>query len=175
MHSQRDESAARSQDSLNTSSHSRLQACKLYVKDKLVPSTVRVTRTCYDTSRIYIVRYGRLSAARVGKEVSKIHRTQHWGRRCSVTLFDNTIGLGLAMMAGNIVQSSVEVEGFSNLWGLFASKPVVSQTTYDVLSFSVEFVITLVVFTVIEHYLSEYRHNAEEKKAQSTDSLVTDQ
>ncbi len=68
----------------------------------------------------------------------------------------------MAMLTGKIVQSYVEVEQFSNLWGLIATRPVVSESTYEVLSFTVEFFIALLVFTLTEHYLSEYRKRKKE-------------
>jgi hypothetical protein len=90
-------------------------------------------------------------------QAKKIHQRENWSRRCSVTLIDNSAGLAMGMLAGHIVQSSVEVSQFSNLWGLLASKPVVSESTYQVMSFSVEFGITVVVFTLTEHFINEYR------------------
>lgn len=93
----------------------------------------------------------------LANEIVKIHSKQNWFKRCSITLFDNAAGLAMAMLAGNIVQNSFEVEQFSNLWGLLATRPVVSETTYEVLSFAVEFLIALIVFTLTEHYIEEYR------------------
>ncbi len=74
----------------------------------------------------------------------------------------------MAMLAARIVQNFVEVSEFSNLWGLLASRPVVTETTYEVLNFGVEFIIALITFTLTEHYISEYRKNSSEA-AESTD------
>jgi len=93
----------------------------------------------------------------VRQEIVKIHKKQNWFKRCGVTLFDNGAGLGMAMLSSKIVEDNVEVEQFSNLWGLLATRPVVSESTYEVLSFTVEFIIALIVFTLTEHYLAEYR------------------
>lgn len=97
------------------------------------------------------------STSCLGREVLKIHNRQNWFKRCGSTVIDNAIGLGMAMLASKIVQNQVEVQQFSNLWGLLATRPLVSETTYDVLSFTVEFFIALITFTVTEHYLTEYR------------------
>ena len=69
----------------------------------------------------------------------------------------------MAMLAAKIVQNTVEVKQFSNLWGLLADRPLVSQSTYEVLSFSAEFVISLIVFTVTEHFIAEYRQRKRNK------------
>ena len=107
-------------------------------KDKLVP--------CINKSSSCICR-----------EIVKIHSRQNWFKRCGITMLDNAAGLGMAMLTGKIVQNYVEVQQFSNLWGLLATRPVVNETTYEVLSFAVEFFIALTAFTLTEHYLTEYR------------------
>ena len=96
-------------------------------------------------------------SSRISDEVIKIHNKQDWFKRCSTTLIDNAAGLGMAMLAGNIVQNQFEVREFGNLWGLLATRPVVSEATYEVLSFSAEFIIALIVFTLTEHFLDERR------------------
>ena len=105
----------------------------------------------------------------IGKEVKKIHGKQNWFKRCGTTIIDNAAGLGMAMLAGKIVESQFETQQFSNLWGLLATRPVISENTYMVLSFSTEFIIALIVFTLTEHYLDEYRdrkrHTGSEMKA----------
>lgn len=93
----------------------------------------------------------------IGAEMKKIYRHENWFKRCSTTMLDNAAGLGMAMLAGKIVQNTVEVKQFSNLWGLLATRPVVSERTFEVLSFGVEFVIALIVFTLTEHVIREYR------------------
>jgi hypothetical protein len=97
------------------------------------------------------------SSSTIRHEVVKIHNKQNWFKRCGNTMIDNTIGLGMAMLAGKIVQNQVEVQGFGNLWGLLATRPVVSESTYEILSFSAEFFIALIVFTLTGHFLDEYR------------------
>jgi len=63
----------------------------------------------------------------------------------------------MAILASKIVQNHVEVQEFSNLWGLLATRPIVSESTYEILSFAVEFFVALIVFTLTKHYLEEYR------------------
>lgn len=105
------------------------------------------------------------SSSRIGHEIVKIHKKQNWFKRCGTTVIDNAAGLGMAMLAGKIVQNQVEVQEFGNLWGLLATRPVVSENTYEILSFTAEFVIALIVFTLTEHFLDEYRRR--KKKAET--------
>jgi hypothetical protein len=72
-------------------------------------------------------------------------------------MLDNSAGLGMAMFSTKIIENFVEVEGFGNLWGLLATRPVVSEATYEVLSFAVEFFVALLAFTLTEHYQEEFR------------------
>ena len=107
----------------------------------------------------------------VGKEITNIHQKQNWFRRCGITLLDNAVGLGMGLLAGKIVQTQVEIQGFSNLWGLLATRPVVSESTYEIISFAVEFIIALIVFTLTEHYLEEFRQRR--KRNKTADSEVS--
>ena len=97
------------------------------------------------------------SSSLVSDEMVKIHKKQNWFKRCCTTVIDNAAGLAMAMFAGKIVQNQVEVQEFGNLWGLLATRPVVSESTYEILSFTAEFFIALIVFTLTEHFLGEYR------------------
>jgi len=63
----------------------------------------------------------------------------------------------MAMVSAKLVESFVEVREFGNLWGLLATRPVVSETTYEILSFVIEFFVALLAFTLTEHYQDEYR------------------
>ncbi|MCK4676097.1 MAG: hypothetical protein KAT61_09265 [Gammaproteobacteria bacterium] len=107
------------------------------------------------------------SSSFIRHEMVKIHNKQNWFKRCGITMIDNAAGLGMALLAGKIVQNQVEVQEFSNLWGLLATRPVVSESTYEILSFTAEFVIALIVFTITEHYIEEYR-----KKKNTTEVSV---
>lgn len=112
------------------------------------------------------------SSSCISDEIVKIHKKQNWFKRCGATVIDNAIGLGMAMLAGKIVQNQVEVQAFNNLWGLLATRPVVSESTYEILSFTVEFFIALIVFTATEHFLEEYRQR---KKTTETPRLSDSQ
>ena len=114
----------------------------------------------------------RKSSSCISGEIVKIHKKQNWFKRCGSTIIDNAAGLGMAMLACKIVQNQVEVQEFSNLWGLLANRPVVSETTYEVLSFTAEFIIALIVFTLTEHFLEEYRQR---KKVTETARLPDSQ
>ena len=92
-----------------------------------------------------------------------IHHKQHWFKRCGKTMFENSVGLALAILATKIVQHFVEVREFSNLWGLFATRPVVSEATYETLSFLIELIIALMVFSISEHFFEEYRNRKDEQ------------
>ncbi len=105
------------------------------------------------------------NSSRISDEIAKIHKKQNWFKRCGSTLIDNAAGLGMAMLAGKIVQNQVEVQEFGNLWGLLATRPVVSESTYEILSFTAEFFIALIVFTLTEHFLSEYRQRKKAAEA----------
>lgn len=104
------------------------------------------------------------SSSVIGHEIVKIHNKQNWFKRCGTTVLDNAAGLGMAMLAGKIVQNQFEVQEFSNLWGLLATRPVVSENTYEILNFTAEFFIALIVFTLTEHCLDEYRQRKKSKK-----------
>lgn len=96
-------------------------------------------------------------AARLRSEAVKIHHSQNWVQRCSSTLGGNAAGLAVAMLSTRVVESMVETRGASNLWGLLADRPIVSESTFQVLSFAVEYLLALIVFAITEYYIDEYR------------------
>ncbi len=112
------------------------------------------------------------SSSHFSDEIIKIHKKQNWFKRCGTTVIDNAAGLGMAMLAGKLVQNQVEVQEISNLWGLLATRPIVSESTYEILSFTAEFFIALIVFTLTEHFLEEYRQR---KKPTETPQLSESQ
>ena len=61
------------------------------------------------------------------------------------------------MLSAEVVGTFFEVRSFNNLWGLFPQRQLVSDTTFSMISFGVEFVVALTVFTLTEHYLGEFR------------------
>ncbi len=112
------------------------------------------------------------SSTRLKGELVRIHRQQNWAQRCSTTLSGNAAGLGMAMLSTKVVESMVETREMSNLWGLLADRPVVSETTFEVLSFSVEYLLALIVFTITEYYIAEYQRKRE--SSQQGDAVTND-
>jgi len=98
---------------------------------------------------------------RLKGELVKIHQQQNWIQRCSTTLGGNAAGLGMAMLSTKVVENLVETREASNLWGLLAEHPVVSETTYEVLSFGIEYLLGLIIFTITEYYIGEHRRKRE--------------
>ena len=94
-------------------------------------------------------------------QIKKIHQRENWTKRCSKTLFSNSISLAMGMLAAHLVQSSVETSQFSNLWGILASKPIVSESTYQTMNFFAKFGVTVIVFTLTEHFICEYQQRKE--------------
>ena len=131
--------------------------CKQVLVKLIVPQSKKYVILGIKIYKDKLVPHIHKGSSCICREVLKIHNRQNWCKRCGTTMLDNAAGLGMAMLTGKIVQNYVEVEQFSNLWGLLATRPVVSETTYEVLSFAVEFFIALMAFTLTEHYLAEYR------------------
>lgn len=135
----------------------RLDKCKQVIVMLIIPQSKKYIISGIQVYKTRLAPRIINSSTCIGHEMLKIHKKQNWLKRCGSTVIDNAAGLAMAMLTGKIVQSYVEVEQFSNLWGLLATRPVVSESTYEILSFSVEFFIALIVFTLTEHYLTEYR------------------
>ena len=80
---------------------------------------------------------GAVSGARlVKKELVNIHSSQNWIKRCSMTFSGNAVGMIMAMSSTKIVEHFVETREMGNLWGLLATRPVVSDATYEMLAFA---------------------------------------
>lgn len=91
--------------------------------------------------------------------VRTLHSKKHWAHRSGITLWGNAIGLGVAMISAQLVSRFIEVRGAGNLWGLFSKRTLVSENSYRLVSFLVEFLVTLIVFSVIEYYMDQRRQN----------------
>lgn len=89
--------------------------------------------------------------------VRSLHGKKHWARRSGVTLWGNAIGLCIAMVSAQLISHFIEVRGAGNLWGLFSKRTLVSENSYRLVSFVVEFLVTLIVFSVIEYYVDQRR------------------
>ncbi|MDX9741836.1 MAG: hypothetical protein RBT81_11755 [Gammaproteobacteria bacterium] len=74
------------------------------------------------------------------------YRRHAWLQHCGSTLHKKAIGLGIAMLSARLVGNMVETRQVSNLWGLLASRPLVSDTTFSILVFAVEYAVALLVF-----------------------------
>ncbi|MDH5784052.1 MAG: hypothetical protein OEZ16_00415 [Chromatiales bacterium] len=124
---------------------------------KLWPGTKRCMVGLYGVTRQRVVPAVGAGSARLKGEVAKIHSQQDWRKRSTATLTGNAAGLGMAMLSTRVVESLVEKREFGNLWGVLAERPVVSEATFELLSFVVEFILALIVFTVTEYYINEYQ------------------
>ena len=133
------------------------EKCKQVIVKLIIPQSKKCVILGIKIYKDKLAPHIRKGSSCIRHEAVKIHTKQNWFKRCGITLLDNSIGLGMAMLAGKIVQNQVEVQEFGNLWGLLATRPVVSESTYEILSFTAEFFIALIVFTLTEHYLEEYR------------------
>lgn len=124
---------------------------------RIIPHLKKCCNASIQFNKDITVPLVRKSSLIIGTELKKIHHNENWIKRCGTTLIDNAAGLGMAMLAAKIVENMVEVKQFGNLWGLLSTRPVVSANTFEILNFSVEFIIALITFTVTEHYIGEYR------------------
>ena len=93
----------------------------------------------------------------VGNELTKIHKRQNHVRLIRDTLVSNAAGLLMGMLSAQFVGKFFDVKGLNNLWGLLSKHTTVSGNTYQALCFSVEFLVALVVFTLTDHCINEYR------------------
>ena len=91
------------------------------------------------------------------EEVKKMHEQQHFWSRFQSTLVHKSLGLLLAMLSANIVGSFFETRRINNLWGLASKKQLLSDETFAVLLFSVEFFVALVVFTLTDYYYDRWK------------------
>ena len=133
------------------------ERCRHIIINLVIPQSKRCFVSGHKIYKEKLAPHIHKHSSHIRDEAIKIHKKQNWFKRCGRTLIDNAAGLSMAMLAGKIVQNQVEVQEFGNLWGLLATRPVVSEGTYEMLSFTAEFIIALIVFTLTEHFLEEYR------------------
>lgn len=138
-------------------------------RERLWPLIRRGLGLSYDVTRHRILPAVGDGTRRLKGEMANIHRQQNWLERCSTTFAGNAAGLGVAMLSTRLVESMVEKRQLSNMWGIFAKHPVVSETTFEVLSFVVEFLLGLIVFTITEYYVGEYQRRR--KSLQLTEAI----
>lgn len=96
-------------------------------------------------------------ARRMYHGATALYRRHAWLQRCGSTLNKKAIGLGIAMLSAKLVSHLVETRQVSNLWGLLANRPVVSETTFTVLLFLVEYFVALLIFALIDHSVARYQ------------------
>ena len=100
-------------------------------------------------------------ASAVGKllvgELRKMHQRRNLIRSSLGTLFTNAVGLGVGLWSASLVGSYYETRKASNLWGLYTKKTIVTEDQLIMLEFGVKFVVILVVFTLVRHYLEELK------------------
>lgn len=94
---------------------------------------------------------------RLCRGATALYRRHAWLQRCGSTLNKKAIGLGIAMLSAKLVSHLVETRQVSNLWGLLAHRPVVSETTFTVLLFLVEYFVALLIFALIDHSVARYQ------------------
>lgn len=143
--------------SVKTLSVNSVVKSKQLIVTRFIPLSKKYTEVGVKVCNEKIAPTAIKSAEKISAELLKIHSKQNWVKRFSVTMIDNSAGLGMAMVSAKLVESLVEVREFGNLWGLLATRPVVSETTYEILSFAIEFFVALIAFTLTEHYQEEFR------------------
>lgn len=138
--------------------------CRLVFINVVVPRTREGVRWSYNTCRQHLWPKLRAGSIVIKNELIKIHQKQNWTQRFKATFVGNAIGMGIAMLSANLIGGFIEVAGLENMWGLFSTQTVVSETTYKVVSFAVELFVALVVFSIVEYYLDEYKQRREAQR-----------
>ena len=131
----------------------------------LVSSRRRATRARFAIVRARVVRTTVRATCAIGTEVGKIYRGQNHGRLIKETLLAHGAGLLMGLSSAKLIGRFFDVKGMHNLWGLFSKRTLVSENTYQVLCFAAEFIVALVVFTLTDHYVREYRARRAEREA----------
>lgn len=91
------------------------------------------------------------------KQIANSHHKQDLFTNIKQTFVSNGIGLILGMLSAKIVGNYFAAKSARNLLGIFSQRTMVSETTFIALTFCVEFFVALVVFTISEHYVDEYK------------------
>lgn len=99
-----------------------------------------------------------------------LHNKKHWMNRLGSTFWGNAIGLAIGMLSAQLLSNFVEVRGVENLWGLFSQRTLLSESSYRVLSFIAEFLVTLIVFSVVEYLIDMRTHQKTETDSQEEES-----
>lgn len=105
----------------------------------------------------------------VGIELGKIYRTQNHTKLARETFISNGVGLLMGMLSAQFVSQFFDVKGFHNLWGMMSNQTIVSRDTYQVLCFGAKFFVALLVFTLTDHFINEYRSRRENRAQAKTE------
>jgi hypothetical protein len=90
-------------------------------------------------------------------ELREIHQRRNLFRTSVTTLFTNAIGLGVGLWSASLVGSYYETRKAANLWGFYTQKTIITEDQLIMIEFGVKFVVILIVFTIITHYLEELK------------------
>jgi hypothetical protein len=90
-------------------------------------------------------------------ELRKINQRRNLFRTSVTTLFTNAIGLGVGLWSASLVGSYYETRKAANLWGFYTQKTIITEDQLIMIEFGVKFVVILIVFTIITHYLEELK------------------
>ena len=149
-----------------SAAHGQLRKRRSFVKESVIPTTLhygRKGKTLYHNRLLPGVK--RVSRP-IKNELIKIHRKRNLLDKFRVTLIHKGLGLYLAMMSADFVSRFIEVRSVHNMWGLFTERQLVSESTFSIVSFGVEFLVALSVFTITEHYLGEFQEWRQRQKQQ---------
>lgn len=133
--------------------------------EAIIPGTLHYGRKGKALYRDSVIPGVRLLSRPLKKELLKIHRKQNLLEKFRLTLLHKGLGLYLAILSAKMVGNFFEVRSANNLWGIFPQEQLVSHTTFAAISFSVEFIVALTVFTLSDHYLEEFRQWRKQRKS----------
>ena len=107
-------------------------------------------------------------------EIAKIHRRQNHAKLVTDTFISNAAGLLMGMLSAQFVSRFFDVKGLHNLWGITSRQTLVSENTYNGICFAVEFFVALVVFTLTDHFINEYRSRHRSLDPARSDPMTPD-
>jgi hypothetical protein len=147
--------------------HKQFRANRSFLKESLIPGTLHYGRRGKALYHSKLMPGVKRVSRPIKNELIKIHRKRNMLDKFRVTLIHKGLGLYLAMISAGFVSNFIEVRSVNNLWGLFPERQLVSETTFSIVSFGVEFLVALTVFTITEHYLDEFRAWRQRQKQKS--------
>ena len=147
--------------------HIVLLAIKRIFTQVLRPIAVDLWRVLYAMLRPLL----QVVARGTTESVRNLHNKKHWLHRSGATFWGNAVGLCIAMISAQLLTHFIEVRSLENLWGLFSKRTVISADSFKILSFVVEFLITLFVFSALEFFMDSraIRKQADLEQGENTD------